>query len=83
MCLGVPPKSIFVIPANDKHCGGVSFKFTNCPKVRSGTVNVTLDGNDTYTVSILNMRGREIYKASDIYNDMLSGPSGVIESVIG
>jgi hypothetical protein len=82
-CMGVPPKSVFVIPASDKHNGGLQFKFTNCPKVRTGTVRITVDGTDLYTVQILNVRGREIYKAEGIYNDMLGGPSGVIEGVTG
>jgi hypothetical protein len=29
------------------------------------------------------MRGREIYKGVDIYNDGLGGPDGVIERVTG
>lgn len=85
-CMGVARSC--VIPSTiDKdengHLGGVAFKFTNCPKVRNGTVRVTLAGNDTYNVQILNVRGREIFKASDIYADMLGGASGVIEGVTG
>jgi len=88
MCLGVPPKSIIVVKETietdpNGHLGGVSFKFTNCPKVRSGRVVVTLAGNDTYNVQIFNMRDREIYKGVDIYNDNLGGPHGVIERVTG
>ena len=80
-CMGA--KSLFVIPASDTHNGGLQFKFTNCPKVRTGTVRITVDGTDLYTVQILNVRGREIYKAEGIYCDMLGGPSGVIEGVTG
>lgn len=90
MCLGVPRHTIRAIPetldavdAPLRHLGGLEFKFTNCPKVRSGTVRVTLAGDDTYNVQILNMRGREIYSATGIYNDMLGGPHGVIEGVTG
>lgn len=87
-CMGA--KAIFAIPptkdaigVTDGHEGGVQFKFTNCPKVRTGTVRVLLNGNDTYTVQILNVRGREIYNASNIYCDMLGGRNGVIEGVTG
>lgn len=83
MCLGVPRHSIRAIPATDKHDGGLEFKFTNCPKVRAGTVRVTLAFNDTYNVEILNIRGREIYSATDVYNDQLGGQHGVIEGVTG
>ncbi len=83
MCLGVPHNTIRAIAASDKNEGGLEFKFTNCPKVRSGTVRVTLDFNDTYTVSVLNMRGREIFNASNVYADQLGGQGGVIEGVTG
>jgi hypothetical protein len=89
MCMGVPRNSIHIVnPTIDTdpdkgHLGGVSFKFTNCPKVRSGTVIVTLSAVDDYTVTILNVRGREIFKAEGVYCDMLGGASGVIESVTG
>jgi len=92
MCMGVPRNSIWAIPSNattegvkdeDRHEGGLRFKFTNCPKVRNGEILIVLKGNDTYTVQIFNVRGREIYKASDIYCDMLGGPNGVLEGVTG
>lgn len=83
MCLGVPLNTIHAIPATDKHDGGLEFKFTNCPKVRTGKVRVTLAFNDTYNVEILNIRGRAIYSESNIYSDQLGGPKGVIERVTG
>lgn len=92
MCMGVPRKSIWAIPETmnmvgikdeDRHLGGLRFKFTNCPKVRSGEILITLSGNDTYTVRIHNIRGREIYKAEGIYCDMLGGRDGVLEGVTG
>ena len=82
-CIGVPPRSIVAIPASDQHLGGVTFKFSNCPKVRNGSVKVTLSGNDTYNVSIFNCRGRALKEMSDIYCDQLAGPHGIIEQVTG
>lgn len=79
----VIPATLDNIGENNGHLGGVQFKFTNCPKVRNGTVRVMLAADDTYIVQILNVRGREIYKASNVYCDMLGGPSGVIEGVTG
>jgi len=82
MCLGVPRNSIYAIPETSEHLGGVQFKFTNCPKVRNGTVRVILMPNDTYNVEILNVRGRKIAEFSDVYCDNL-GRDGVIEGVTG
>ena len=87
-CMGVKASTVTAIrPTIDTdpmgHLGGLSFKFSNCPKVRSGTVNVTLDGTDTYTVRVFNVRGREIAKMEGVYCDMLGGRDGVIEGVTG
>jgi hypothetical protein len=83
MCLGVPRNTICVIPETTEHLGGVQFKFTNCPKVRTGTVRVLLMPNDTYNVEVLNIRGRKIAEFSNVYCEMLGGQSGVIEGVTG
>ena len=86
-CLGVPRNSIRVVPPTidadeNGHLGGVQFKFTNCPKVRSGTVVITLDGVDTYNVTIKNVLGRVLKDMKGVYCDMI-GRDGVIEEVTG
>jgi hypothetical protein len=88
MCIGCPRNSRTVVPATidhdeNGHLGGVMFKFTNCPKVRSGHVTITLNGNDTYHVQIFNMRNRCVYDQKGIYCDALGGRNGVIERVVG
>lgn len=80
ICFGVPMNSLVFLPETEQRLGGVGFKFTNCPKVRHGTVKVELMPNDTYKVTIYNVRGREIYTADDIYCD---GLFDVLNGVIG
>jgi len=89
MCLGVPRQSIRVLPETivqdekNGHLGGVSFRFTNCPKVNSGTVEVTLRVSDTYHVVIKNRNGTVKLDQFDVYAEDLGGPDGVIEQVTG
>jgi hypothetical protein len=68
---GVPPKSIMALSENEFRLGGVMFKFTNCPKIRSGTVIVELMPSDTYTVSILSPLKIVLAKREQIYCDQL------------
>ena len=71
------------LTVNEK-LGGVQFKVGRNPLLRGGgTVKVVLDYSDTYDVTIKNNRGKVLYKASNIYCDMLAGPDGVIEAVTG
>lgn len=72
MCFGVPPRSITALPETEENAGGLSFRFTNCPKIRSGTVRVDLKWNDTYTVRIFSANGmKETHTESDIHCEEL------------
>lgn len=89
MRLGINRKTISTIPPaecsafDSGHCGGVQFKFTGCPKVRNGKVQIMLYADDTYRVVIMNQIGRILYDQKGIYCDGLSGPEGVIEKITG
>jgi hypothetical protein len=50
---------------------------------QGGTVAVTLDYNDTYTVRVVTSRGKEVLNVSGVYCDQLGGQGGVIEGVTG
>jgi hypothetical protein len=71
MCFGVPPRTMMALPPNEFRHGGLYFRFTNCPKIRHGSVMVELMGDDTYTVTIKNQRDTVKYKGDGIYCDML------------
>ena len=66
------------------HLGGLCFKINPNPKMKQhGTVFVTLNGNDTYSVKIMTCKGKVMLDTNDIYCDMLGGQQGVIERVTG
>jgi hypothetical protein len=74
------------IPRNDAAgiLGGVTFKINPNPKVRvHSRVTVTLDASDTYKVNITTCRGKVVLDASNVYNEDLAGPSGIIERTVG
>jgi len=74
----------FINGEEGKHLGGLTFKIRANPKLRGGgRVTVLLDFNDTYSVIIVNNRGREISNDKGIGWEQLRGPSGVIEKVTG
>lgn len=71
MCLGMPSK--WVLPESSEIRGGLGFKFTNCFKIRNGTVLVKLMADDTYTVVISNQLGNEKATQSNLYCEDLAG----------
>lgn len=80
MAFGVPRKSLMAMPANEERLGGLYFRFTNCPKIRHGSVTVELMPSDTYRVTIKNQLGNIKYQGDDIYCDVLFD---VLDRVIG
>lgn len=72
MCLGIPQNSKAYLTENEQRRGGVRFKFTNCFKIRNGTVEIDLNWIDTYTVRIYNQLGNLKSEVSGIYNDQLA-----------
>lgn len=82
MCIGFHKP--IIVPACSEHDGGVTFKINPNPKLKMhGKVTITLAFNDTYNVKIETCKGKVVYDEKGIYNDMLAGPSGVIERVTG
>ena len=82
MC--VAAHQLMVLRESEKYRGGLTFKVGRNPKLKGGgRVTVVLNFNDTYTVKVENNRGKVLLEASDVYCDMLAGPSGVIEGVTG
>ena len=82
MCIGA--HQLFVLPETDKNQGGLTFKLGRNPKMKQGgTVAVTLDYCDTYTVRIVTSRGKEVLNVSGVYCDQLGGQHGVIEGATG
>ena len=69
MCFGA--NRMVALPETESYRGGLEFHFTNCRIIPRGKVIVELNYSDTYTVTIQNVRGREVYKCADIYCDQL------------
>jgi hypothetical protein len=80
MCLGIPRGTTFFLPESETRRGGVTFKFTNCFKIRNGKVEIDLEWKDTYTVRVYNQLGNLKETVEDVYNDMLAD---VLMRVIG
>jgi len=84
MCIGAHNMSYLSENEAKGVMGGLSFKLGRNPKLTGGGYCVVeLNYSDTYTVKIYNNRMRLIKETSEVYCDMLSGPSGVIEQVTG
>lgn len=82
MCIGA--HAMGIVPATDKHLGGLAFKLGRNPKMKQGgMVMITLLPSDTYRVCIMSSRGKLMLEAEDIYCDQLGGKHGVIEGVTG
>jgi hypothetical protein len=82
MCIGA--HNLGIVPATDKHQGGLAFKLGRNPKMKQGgNVMITLAASDTYRVCIMSSRGKMMLEVEDVYCDMLGGPHGVIEQVTG
>jgi hypothetical protein len=82
MCIGA--HALTIVPENDDHRGGLTFKINPNPKMKlHGKVTVLLAFNDTYKVKVETCRGKVMLDASEVSCDMLGGPNGVIEGVTG
>jgi hypothetical protein len=78
MCLGATNRTF--MSETENVLGGLSFKFTNCFKIKSGTVLVFLMPSDTYTVKIYNRLGNIQWDIDDVYCD---GLADVLQDKIG
>jgi len=69
--MGIPRNTVFALPETDLQLGGVSFKFTNCFKIRNGKVEIILHPSDTYIVKVYNQLGNLKAEFKDVYCENL------------
>lgn len=65
MCQGA--HGFLALPETKEAEGGLFYRFSNCFKIRSGSVCVALKWDDTYTVTIKDSKGKEHVNMSDVY----------------
>ena len=70
MCQGA--HGFMALPETKENEGGLFYRFSNCFKIKSGSVCVALKWDDTYTVNIKDSKGKEHFNLSDVYCDDLA-----------
>lgn len=80
MSLGIPRGTTLFLSENKERRGGVSFKFTNCFKIRNGKVEIDLRWVDDYTVRVYSQRGKLKETVEGVYNAELAD---VLMRIIG